>query len=440
MQSIPQSVKDFLKVYWPFIAIAVLGVILALRFVEPAPPRKVTLAAGAPGGAYAAYAERYVNLLAEHKVDVEIINTEGSLDNLRLLTVGDADIALLQGGLTRPEDAERLRTLGRLFYEPFWVFVREDYGASRFEDLRDARVAIGAEGSGTRALAQHVRREFGGEWGTNSNLPLGGQAAANALLAGDIDAAAFSAGYTAPYVSNLMSADGIALLSFPRAPALAQRQPAFAHLTLLRGVMGVGENIPSADVEMIAPVAQLVVREDLHPAIHAILLEAASDIHSAPSLLASPGQFPDGTRTDLPLSKEAQRFYRDGPSALRRYFSFGMANFLERAWILLIPMVTLLIPLARVAPPIYRWRVRRKIYVWYEDLRELESKGRAAATDDDREAVRDELTALQEEIGKLEVPLSYTDDVYRLRNHVAFVNQLLGNLDSKDALAPVATA
>ncbi|MEM1151883.1 MAG: TAXI family TRAP transporter solute-binding subunit, partial [Pseudomonadota bacterium] len=331
MQSIPQSVKDFLKVYWPFIALAVIGVFLTLRLIEPAPPRSVTLAAGAPGGAYSAFAERYANLLAEHSVRVEVISTEGSLDNLRLLTDGDADIALLQGGLTRPEDAQRLQTLGRLFYEPFWVFVRTGSGATRFEDLRNARVAIGSEGSGTRALALHVRREFGGEWGPNTDLPLGGQAAADALLAGQVDAAAFAAGYTAPYVTQLMTADGISLLSFPRAPALAQRRSAFAELSLKRGVMGIGDNVPPNDVKMIAPVAQLVVRNDLHPAIHAILLEAASEIHSAPSLLAAPGQFPDGTRTDLPLSKEAQRFYRDGPSALRRYFSFGMANFLERA-------------------------------------------------------------------------------------------------------------
>ncbi|MEL6753545.1 MAG: TAXI family TRAP transporter solute-binding subunit, partial [Pseudomonadota bacterium] len=368
---------------------------------------------------------------------VELVSTEGSLDNLRLLSVGDADVALVQGGLSRPEDAEIMQTLGGLFYEPLWVFVRPEAAAARFEDLRDARIAIGAEGSGTRALALHVRREFGGEWGPNTDLPLGGQAAADALQSGQIDAAVFSAGYTAPYVTALLADQRLSLLSFPRAPALAQRQPALAHITLLRGVMDVGENVPPADVEMIAPVAQLVVRNDLHPAIHAILLEAASDVHSAPSLLAGPGQFPDGARTELPLSKEAQRFYRDGPSSLRRYFSFGVANFLERAWVLLIPLVTLLIPLVRAAPPIYRWRVRRKIYVWYEDLRALETKGRAAESDDDREAVRDELTALQEEIGKLEVPLSYTDDVYRLRNHVAFVNQLLGNMDSKGDLAPV---
>lgn len=435
-----QSVKDFLKAYWPFIAIALLGVILALRFVEPPPPRTITMAGGSPGGAYAAYAERYANLLAEHNVTVELVSTEGSLDNLRLLSVGDADVALVQGGLTRPEDAETLRTLGGLFYEPLWVFVRSDLGVSRFENLRSARIAIGAEGSGTRALALHVRREFGGEWGANTDLALGGQAAANALLAGQVDAAVFAAGYTAPYVRQLVDAEDIMLLSFPRAPALAQRQPALAHITLLRGVMGVGENQPPSDVHLIAPVAHLVVREDLHPAIHAILLEAADDIHSAPSLLAEPGQFPEGARTDLPLSKEAQRYYRDGPSALRRYFSFGMANFLERAWVLLIPLVTLLIPLVRVAPPIYRWRVRRKIYIWYDDLRELEAKGRAASTEEDRETVREELRDLQEEIGKLEVPLSYTDDVYRLRSHVAFVNQLLGGMNSKDALAPVITA
>lgn len=428
--------KDFLKVYWPLALVALVGMFIALRFVEPPPPRAVTMATGGPGGAYSAFGERYATLLEQHGVELEILQTAGSLENLRLVTDGDADIALVQGGLTRPEDAERMLTLGGLFYEPFWVFARAETGARDFTDLRNAAVAVGDEGSGTRALAQHVRREFGGAWGANSDLTLGGAAAATALKAGQIDAAVFAADISAPYVDDLLKTEGIILVPFPRAPAMAQRLPALAPITLLRGVVDVGADLPGEDIPMIAPVAQLVVSEDLHPAIHAILLEAAEDVHSGASLLATPGSFPDADRTDLPLSKEAARYYRNGPSSLRRYFSFAAANFLERAWILLIPLVTLLIPLVRLAPPIYRWRVRRKIYVWYEDLRHLEAEGRAAETADDREAVRDQLTRLQEEIGQLEVPLSYTDDLYRLRNHVAFVNELLGKIDPIDAVSP----
>lgn len=434
------AIRDFLKVYWPLAFLALVGMIIALRFVDPAPPGRITMAGGSPGGAYAAYAQRYAALLAEHGVDVEVIETAGSLENLRLLIQGDVDVALLQGGVARPSDGEHIRSLGGLFFEPFWVFARETVGAEDFEDLRDVRTAIGAPGSGTRVLAEHLRREFGGSWGDDSALELSGQAAAAALLDGEIDAAVFAAGISAPYVETLLRAPGIDLIPFERAAALARREPALAEIALLHGVVDIGEDLPAGDVSMIAAVAQLAVARDLHPAIHAILLEAADDTHSAPGLLAPPDAFPDGRRTDLPLSDEAERFYENGPSALRRWFPFAVANFLERAWVLLIPLVTLLIPLVRAAPPIYRWRVRRRIYVWYEDLRKLEARGRAAKSLAERDLVRQHLGQLQEEIGRLEVPLSYTDDVYRLRHHVAFVNQLLGNLDPRQKIEPVTSA
>lgn len=424
--------RDFLKVYWPLVLFAFVGIFLAMRFVEPPPPKEITFASGSPGGAYSDYANRYAVLLEEHGVSVTVLNTAGSLENLHLLSVDgedQVDVALVQGGIANPVTDSGVLSLGGLFYEPFWVFARAELSITEFAQLHNARMAIGPEGSGTRALAQHIQSEFGGVWPEEMTQPITGQAAASALLSGDIDAAVFAAGITAPYIDQLLRNPDVVQVGFPRAPALARRAPALGELTLLRGVVDIGGNLPNRDIQMIAPVAQLTVREDLHPAIHSILLEAAMDIHADASLLALPGRFPDGGATDLPLSNEAERYYRDGPSALRRYFSFGMANFLERAWILLIPLVTLLIPLIRAAPPIYRWRVRRKIYVWYEDLRELEARGRAASSEKEREAVRTSLSKLQEEIGKLEVPLSYTDDLYRLRSHVAFVNQLLGNLD-----------
>lgn len=431
--------RDFLKIYWPLILIAAIGLVIALMYVEPGPPKRVAFAAGSPGGAYHAYAERYQALLAENDVTVDLIDTNGSLDNLRLLEEGDADIGLVQGGLAQARDADAMVSLGGLFYEPFWVFVSADSEATGFADLRQSRMAIGSEGSGTRQLALALRSEFGGAWAASTNETLSGSAAASALLAGDLDAAVFSAAIEAPYVDQLLRDPRVRLLAFDRASALGRRAPALAPVTLLRGVVDIGRDLPATNVRLIAPVAQLTTRKDLHPAIQALLVEAATEIHAEGSLLAPAGRFPDPRLSDLPVSKEAQRYYERGPSALRSVFSFGTANFLERAWILLIPLLTLMIPLVRLAPPVYRWRVRRKIYVWYSDLRDLEARGRAAKTSADRELARQHLHKLQEEVGRLEVPLSYTDDLYRLRSHVAFVNQLLGNLDPKQKLETPST-
>ncbi|MEM6411356.1 MAG: TAXI family TRAP transporter solute-binding subunit [Pseudomonadota bacterium] len=425
--------RELLRAYWPFIAVAAVALIIALRFVEPPPPKRITFAMGPNGGAYENFALRYQTILGESGVTVDLVETAGSVDNLRMVGDGDADIGLVQGGIADPVVDEGLRALGGLFLEPLWVFVRRDFEAEGFGDLKNARMAIGDPGSGTRALAIQMRAEWGNDWGPDSNLALSGQAAQSALIAGDIDAAAYVSSIDSPLIRELLQRSDVYLLPFPQAAALSRRSPALAETVLLRGVLNIGGNVPEVDIPLIAPVAQIVTRRDTHPAIQAILLESANAIHSEGSLLTSAGTFPDSTLTDLPLSREAFRWFERGPSTLRRWFSFGTANFLERAWVLAIPLITLMIPMVRVAPPIYRWRVRRRIYVWYSDLRDLETEGRAATDPADRASVIAKLDRLQEEVGNVDVPLSYTDDLYRLRNHIEFVEGLIGKIDREKA-------
>ncbi|MFN3609867.1 MAG: TAXI family TRAP transporter solute-binding subunit [Hyphomonas sp.] len=417
--------KDFWKIYGPLIAVALIGFIWALSAMKPAPPQSIRFAAGSPGGAYHAYAERYARLLGEQGIEVVLVDTAGSVDNLRMLETGEVDVAIVQGGLATPADAAILRSAGGIFEEPFWVFVRADHPAESFGELRDARLSIGLEGSGTRALSQALQQQYGGVWPEASRQALGSTESQSALFAGEIDAAAFAASPGAAYIQALMRSDQVRLLPFDRAEALARREEALSAVTLIRGVIDVGADLPAQDVPLVAAIAQLTVHSDIHPAIEALLLDTAVLIHSEPSLFTKGGEFPNMSNIDLPVSKQVARYYQDGPSFLRRYFPFGVANFLDRAWVLAIPLLTLAFPLVRAAPPIYRWRVRRKIYVWYKDLRELEAQGRALPKGPARIGVEKQLERLQVEVGKLDVPLSYTDDLYRLRSHVEFVKQLL---------------
>lgn len=417
--------KDFWKIYGPLMMVAIIGFFFALSAMDPAPPQSIRFGAGAPGGAYYAYAERYQRLLEEQGVKVELVATEGSVDNLRLLEEGAVDVALVQGGIVTQEDANTLRSVGGLFEEPLWVFLRDSAEAESFDDLRALRFSIGAEGSGTRMLTQEIQRAYGGNWPPASRLGLGTAEAQAALLEGEVDAVAFSASPNAPYIQALLRMPEIRLLPFQRAEAIARREEGLSAVTLLRGVVDVGADIPAEDVPLIAAIAQLTVRRDIHPAIEAVLLDSALLIHAEGSVFSSAGRFPSMTHTDLPVSRQVARYYQNGPSFLRRYFPFGVANFLDRAWVLAIPLLTLAFPLVRAAPPLYRWRVRRKIYIWYRDLRELEERGRALPFGEARADIAAELEALQVEVGKLDVPLSYTDDLYRLRSHIEFVKQLL---------------
>ena len=62
-------------------------------------------------------------------------------------------VAFLQGGIASMLDAPQLRSLGRLFYEPLWVFHRGDAAVDRLSELTAKRILVGPAGSGTNRLA-----------------------------------------------------------------------------------------------------------------------------------------------------------------------------------------------------------------------------------------------------------------------------------------------
>ncbi|MEL6862670.1 MAG: TAXI family TRAP transporter solute-binding subunit [Pseudomonadota bacterium] len=414
---------DALKVYGPLAAIILVLLIITMRLIAPPPPTQIAFAAGGVDGQYYALAEQYAEALSNHGIQVEILETAGTVENFALLQSGDADVALLQGGLAGESERETIQSLGGMFAEPFWIFVGQDSPAYDFGDLHDLVTAAGPEGSGTRAMTERLQSEWGGAW--NPLSPLSGNAAATALIAGEVDAAVFTASVNASYIQRLLRAESIRLIGVRRANGLSMRDAALAPVTLFEGVVDMDRNIPSNDVSLIAAIAQLGVREDLHPALQAVLLESAEPIHNVGTMITTGGTYPDPNQTDLALSSEARRYYKKGPTFLRRYFSFGWANFLERAWVFLIPLITLMIPLVQMAPPVYRWRIRRKIYVWYNDLHELERRGFDASDDEMREKVLRDIQALQHEVGQVEVPVSYNDELYHLRSHINFVEALI---------------
>ncbi|MEM1390789.1 MAG: TAXI family TRAP transporter solute-binding subunit [Pseudomonadota bacterium] len=415
--------KEALKLWGPVALIALLAVIIMLRVIAPPPPKSITFAAGSSDGTYYALAIQYAEALSQHGIRVKVLETAGTGENYQRLLSGEADVALLQGGLANEAERADVLTLGGVFPEPLWIFVGQDSTVERFGDLRSAQLAAGIQGSGTRALVNQMQDAWGGRW--TGLLPLSGEAAADALQAGDIDAAAFAASVKAPYITDLLQDSRIRPLAFDRANGLSMNYPALAPITLFEGVVSLEPNRPDRDVELVAAIAQLGVDKELHPAIQAVLMEAADAIHGPGSALTKAGRFPNPRDIDLPLSAEADRYYRNGPTFLRRYFSFGMANFLERAWVFLIPLIAILIPLVQMAPPVYRWRIRRKIYVWYNDLHTLERRGIEAESAEARNDVLDAIQDLQKETGQLTVPVSYNEELYQLRSHINFVEALI---------------
>lgn len=440
----------FIMVFAPLALLVAIILLLVARSIDPAPPRHVRMATGTAGGAYAATGEVLRAQLASDGVELELVPTSGSVENLELLdrAEGGVDVAIVQGGVGIDRvGAGGLESLGALFYEPLWLFTARGAGVDDVRALRGRRVAVGPVGSGVRALAELLFAENGLTTADVRESDLTGEAAAEALRAGELDAVVFVTSQDRAYVRELLLDRDIELVSFARADAYARRHRYLSAITLPRGVVDLAQDAPAADVRLIAPAAALVTRDTLHPAIQALLIQAASQRFRAGDVLASPGQFPSRDLVSFPLSREAERYYeRGGPSFLRRYLPFWAANLVDRLWVLAIPAATLLYPLVKTAPPVYRWQVQRRIHRWYKDLRRLENEGRAAPSEGAKAAVRDELARLLSEVGALKVPLKYNDDVYRLRSHIRLVDQLVAEsaiadgAESKPADGPPSAA
>ena len=391
--------RDAFKLYIPLVLVVIAGFAIAAHFIRPAPPSSIRMATGAPGGAYAAFGAQYKAALAADGIDVELIETSGSLDNLRLLgnDADKIDVAFLQGGIGNRKDHPDLVSLASLYPEPLWLFVRANKRPSPSRGLAGFRIAVGAKGSGTGVLVEELL-SLSYTDDALERVYLGGAAAAKALLAGKVDAATYVGGKTS-VIQDLMTSPGIDLVPFPRTETFPRLYHFLSVETLPEGIIDLKKNLPPRLVTLLATNANLVAHEDLHPAIASLLLRAAHKIHGGGGLFAAPGEFPSMRFVDFPISDDAARYFEKGPSFLQRYLPFWAANLVQRLIVLLIPIVTLLLPLVRFAPPFLRWRVRRRIYKWYENVRAAEAAGRADLSDAERAGVLETLDGLQAEVG-----------------------------------------
>jgi TRAP transporter TAXI family solute receptor len=404
--------------------VVVVGFVVAYRWVQPAPPRTLVLAAGEEGGAYALFASRYREFLSGYGITLEIRYSAGSVENLALLREGEADAALVQGGIADPEASSGLLSLGGVFYEPLWVFVRAGVEAETLAQLAGMRIGVGAEGSGTRALVSRLLEANGVTRDSATWVPAAGEEAMAALRSGELDALLLVASAQSPVVRSLLDTQGLRLLGMERAEAYTRLWRFLSRVVLPEGVIDLAGNVPTTDTVLVSSVAGLVARDDFHPALVDLFLQGMKEIHGVGGLLEEPGEFPSPRHMELPLSPEADRFYRYGPSFLQRYLPFWAATQIDRLKVMLIPLIALLIPLVRVLPPTYRWRVRSRVYRWYGELRELDP-GAGELDAPERERRLADIDRIEREVTGVSTPLSYASELYNLRLHISLVRQKL---------------
>jgi TRAP transporter TAXI family solute receptor len=420
---------DILRNHWPVITIAVTGAAIAcaaLVMLSSMPPHVIVMATGAEGDAYYEIGKEYRAALAKANVEVRLVQTVGSLENLALLRDphSGVSVALTQAGIPGTGDTSGVESLGTLLYEPMWWFVRRGSPGTGVERLRGRTISIGPEGSGTHTLSHELMTRTGSERLIGKVLNLTPQEASEKLLNGEIDAAFMMTAWGSPVVQRLLADDRVELTGFPHADAFVALYPFLNKVVVPRGVADILNDRPPADVTLIATKASLVVRRDLHPAIQYLLLNAAAKIHSGPNIFHHANAFPAAEGIDIPLSDEAVRFYKSGMPFLHDYFPFWMAALMGKLIILLIPILGVLYPMTQFLPRIYDWMMRSKVLRMYGELRLLEDEmASARRSGGDVHELITRFDSLEDQANRVRVPVAYANMLYALRDHIALVRE-----------------
>ncbi len=427
------SIRDLLASAGPFAFLAIGLLVLAYLWLDPTPPRQVRLATGPAQSAYDEFGQRYKKALAADGINVVLVPSEGSSANLQLLLDGKADLGFVQGGSTDSAAAEvsGIESLGSLFVEPLWLFYREEAAKkltrtavlSALPQVQGFRLNVGTPGSGVPALMDKLLEANLIDRAAMKLSNLEQTPATVAFLSGELDAIVFASAPESQMVQMLLQTPGVKLMDFPQSEAYSRRFPFLTPVVLPRGIVHLARDMPAANVRLVATTTALLTREGTHPALQQLFAQEARDLHGPAGWFNRAGAFPTVEHSEYPISKEAARAIKSGAPFLQRYLKFWLANLIERMWLVLGIIVAVLLPLSRIVPPLYEFRIRSRVFRWYGQLRDIEDR----MQQDPSSAAQliEELDALEETTNGINVPLSYADELYALRNNIRQVRQKL---------------
>jgi len=427
------SIRDILISAGPFAIVAVALLVLAYVWLDPTPPKRVTLATGPAQSAYDEFGKRYKKALAANGTEVVLLQSQGSSDNLRLLREGQADLGFVQGGSNERATTEEsgLESLGSLFVEPVWLFYRGDSARkvtataslSALTQLQGLRLNVGTAGSGVPRLMEKLFEANNIDIKRVILSQLEQTAATVAFLGGEIDAIVFASAPESLMVQMLLQTPGVKLMDFAQSEAYSRRFPFLTPVVLPRGVVDLARDMPATDLRLVATTTALLTREQTHPALLQLIAQAARDLHGPAGWFNRAGTFPTTEHSEYPVSREAERAIKGGQPFLQRYLPFWLANLVERMWLALGIIIAILLPLSRIVPPLYEFRIRSRVFRWYGQLRAIENEMQAQGSD--AAQLAQELDALDDKVGRISVPLSYADELYALRNNINLVRRKL---------------
>jgi hypothetical protein len=457
--------------------IAILLVVLlwgVITHFNPGPQGKIVIATGGSEGAFHEMAERYKKDLARYGVELELRPKVEGTDTLKALfpqyksefqsfDEGTADIeaGFAKGGFSgslygrlatereqvwHQRQVDNLRSVGRLFYEPIWVFSRSGEPIKSLRELKGKKIYVGAPVSGARRIATHLLKASGVDKTTATLIEKDFPADAEPLIAGEADAAILILPPDSSKIQRLIRSRKIRLMDFsPEAEAYTSRFSSLNKVILRQGAIEFDPDTPAADITLLASSAALVVRTNLNTSLQTLLASAVIrnpkpgvDKTGEPILFHRAGEFPHINDPEFEVAPAVRQLYKAGglPVLLRATaqmnamlgLPFWPAAFLNEhgthTVLLLIPLISILVPLFHYLPILYKWSVRRRLLAWYRQLKALEL---SIETDPDAHVAEKQaaLDRIDAAVTRIRVPLPFLDQSYDLRSHIDLVRRRL---------------
>lgn len=421
------SVTDFILFAIPVGAILVAIIYFGYKHVAPAPPDHFTISTGDDQSDLQVYANEYKDILKAEGVRLDIVPSEGPLENLKRLQDENSGVAaaFVQDGLGSTDQQPDVSSLGSLYYEPIWVFYHSRSNFTHLSQLSGKKISVGRLGRGTQILATRLLKLSGVDLSKTTLINLPSEAAAVALKRGLIDAAIIMQPANSDVVHDLILDSDLHLMNIQQSEAIARRDAAFHHLVLPRGALDLKNDLPREDVNLLSSTATLLVRDDLHPALAYLLLKAMTQVHSAPGIFEKRSEFPSNKDDQFPLSDDAIQYYKSGGPFWQRYLPYWLAAWVDRFLLLVIPFFAFVLPMLRTIPRAYEWRIRNRIYQRYGELKFLETEIKPEVTASELAHYHSQLNSIEERVNRMKTPQKFTEYIYSLRGHIQFVRDRL---------------
>lgn len=423
------------------VALLIVAVIAVLVLPSgPLLPRQLRILAGPEGSTHHTNALAYAEFMRRNGFDAEVVETDGSVENLQRLAAADDDhtIALAEAGLEGlidGFDAQGLVSLGSVQPTPFWFFVRRGVEIADEDDLRGRLIVPGEAGSAVRAVVMILLRENGLPLDILSSplaeIPM--EEVPGLLDEGAADAAFVIGMPGSPVIDELLRSQVVVPVTLRRAQAYDRRYDRLGLVTLPEGAFDLARNIPAEDLTLLASATQIVASERLSPMIVDLVLDAAAATHRDATLFTERGEYPRADISSFPIAPAAERFYSDGPSPLRRYLPFWAATLLNRFALGAAAVLGALFAMLNVLPNLLALPFNLKLARIYRVLESVEKRTGAGAG---RAELLGELDEVVAEIHAMRVPRSQLPPYFEMRQNAFDLRERVKELPDRTGTAP----